>query len=114
MEFENNIQEWVSFDNKIKEYNIEVKKLREQKNSLTERIMEHVENNNMNHNIVNITDGQLRFQTTKVTPPLTFSFITECLNNCISDEEQVKQLILYFKENRKYKYVSDVKRTYSN
>ena len=114
MEFENNIQEWVAIDNTIKEYSTEVKKLREKKNSLTGIIMEHVDDNNMNHNVINITDGQLRFQTTKITPPLTFSFITECLNDCITDENQVKQLIQYFKEKRKCKYVSEVKRTYSN
>ena len=114
MNFENDIQQWVAIDNKMKEYSTETKNLREKKNILTEKIMEHVENNNMSHNIINITDGQLRFQTNKITPPLTFSFITECLNDCIEDSEQVNQLIKYFKEKRKFKYVSDVKRTYTN
>ena len=114
MNFEDDIQQWVMIDNKMKEYSAEVKKLREKKSNLTEKIIEHVENNNMNHTVVNITDGQLRFQTNKVTPPLTFSFITQCLNDCIEDSEQVNQLIKYFKEKRKFKYVSDVKRTYSN
>jgi len=56
MNFENDIQQWVAIDNKMKEYSTEVKKLREKKNILTEKIMEHVENNNMSHNVINITD----------------------------------------------------------
>jgi hypothetical protein len=114
MNFEEDIQNWVTIDNKMKEHSAEVKRLREKKSILTDKIIEHVENNNMNHTVVNITDGNLRFQTNKITPPLTFSFITKCLNECIEDGEQVKQLIQYFKEKRTYKYVSDVKRTYTN
>lgn len=113
MDFEECIQEWVETDNKLKEYLPVTKNLRERKNALTGEIMTHVENNNMENNVINITDGQIKFQNVKVTAPLTFTFITECLNDCISDETQVKQLIAYIKQKRAVKYVADVKRTYT-
>lgn len=114
MNYEECIQEWIETDNKIKEYLPVTKQLRERKNALTGEIMSHVENNNMENNVVNITGGQIKFQSVKVTAPLTFTFITECLNDCIGDENQVKQLVEYIKQKRAVKYVADIKRTYSN
>lgn len=114
MSFEECIQEWIETDNKIKEYLPVTKQLRERKHALTGEIMTHVENNEMENKVINITDGQIKFQNVKVTAPLTFTFITECLTDCISDETQVKQLIAYIKQKRAIKYVADVKRTYTN
>ena len=56
---------------------------------------------------------ELKFQNTRVTAPLTFKFLEECLNECINGEEQVKQIIKYIKSKRDVKYVSDIKRSYN-
>lgn len=100
-------------DNQIKQYSAHVKELRQQKNNLSNNIISHAVDNNMSHNTIQITDGTLKFQNMKVTSPLTFKFITECLNDCIEDEEQVKMLINYIKKKREVKYVPEVKRTYT-
>jgi hypothetical protein len=113
MSFEDNIKQWVMIDNQIKQYSAHVKELRQQKNNLSNNIISHAVDNNMSHNTIQITDGTLKFQNMKVTSPLTFKFITECLNDCIEDEEQVKMLINYIKKKREVKYVPEVKRTYS-
>ena len=56
----------------------------------------------------------LKFATTvKVCNPLTFKFITDCLNEIINDPEKVKQIINYLKEKRESKYVEEIKRFYS-
>ena len=112
MSFENNIREWVTVDNKLRQYGTAIKGLREEKSQLTTYIITHVADNNMSHNTIQISDGILKFQNMKVTSPLTFKFITECLNDCISDEEQVKQLVKYIKQKREVKYVAEVKRSY--
>lgn len=113
MSFEDNIKQWVMIDNQIKQYSAHVKELRQQKNNLSNNIISHAVDNNMSHNTIQITDGTLKFQNMKVTSPLTFKFITECLNDCIEDEEQVKMLINYIKKKREVKYVPEVKRTYT-
>ena len=46
MSFENNIKEWVNIDNKIRTYNNEVKRLRQQKDGLNDNIMAYIETNN--------------------------------------------------------------------
>ena len=112
MSFEEAIKNWVSTDNEIKERTGELKNLRSARNQYQEYILDHVTDNNMAHKTVQISDGTLRFQNCKVIAPLTFKFITQCLNDCISDEGQVKQLVNYIKQRRTIKYVPEVKRLY--
>lgn len=114
MSFEENVRQWVMIDNQIKQYSAHIKGLRQEKNNLTSNIITHAVDNNMSHSTIQITDGSLKFQNTKVTSPLTFKFITECLNDCIDDPNQVKVLIDYIKKKREVKYVPDVKRSYTN
>tara|TARA_Y100000996_G_C22521293_1_gene642577 strand:- start:1215 stop:1556 length:342 start_codon:yes stop_codon:yes gene_type:complete len=113
MDFTESIREWVSIDNKIKKYQDEVKKERVIRNALTASILEQAAASNMEHAVIEITDGKLKFQNTRVTAPLTFKFLEECLNECINGEEQVKQIIKYIKSKRDVKYVSDIKRSYN-
>ena len=113
MDFTVSIREWVSIDNKIKKYQDEVKKERVIRNALTASILEQAAESNMEHAVIEITDGKLKFQNTRVTAPLTFKFLEECLNECINGEEQVKQIIKYIKSKRDVKYVSDIKRSYN-
>jgi hypothetical protein len=112
MSFEEAIQNWVAIDNEIKERTVKLRNLRNERSQHQENILDHVTTNNMAHKTVQISDGNLRFQNCKVTAPLTFKFITQCLNDCISDEGQVKQLVNYIKQQRAVKYVPEVKRSY--
>ena len=113
MSFENQIKEWVQVDNQIKQYNSQIKALRQQKNNLSNNIIAHAVESNISHSTIKISDGSFKFQNVKVTSPLTFKFITECLNDCIDDENQVKILVDYIKKKRDVKYVPEMKRTYA-
>lgn len=114
MSFENNIKKWVSLDNQIKSMNDKIKNMRDEKNSTEESILEYIETNNLKNATINISDGKLRFTTTKQTPPLTLKYIEECLLKCISNEEQVKALMKVIKDSREYKYTPDIKRYTNN
>ena len=111
-EFQENIQNWVAIDNKIKKLNQEAKELRSQKNNLTFEIFNYAEKNNLQNAVIEITDGKLKFQQNKSTSPLTFKFVESCLNQCISNEEQVKQIIKFIKQQREYKYSNAIARSY--
>ena len=110
--FQENIQEWVSLDNKIKKMNLQLKTLRNEKNELTYNIFDYAQENNLQNAIIEITDGKLKFQQSKSSSPLTFKFIESCLNQCISNEEQVKAIIKFIKEQREYKYSNTISRSY--
>ena len=114
MSFQDNIKQWVNIDNQIKAHNNQIKELRQTKHNLTDNIIGYVETNSLDDAIVEITDGNLKFQNIKHTSPLTFTFLEKCLNQCIGNEEQVKQIITFIKESREVKYTPDIKRTYVN
>tara|TARA_Y100000992_G_scaffold107160_1_gene69782 strand:- start:306 stop:656 length:351 start_codon:yes stop_codon:yes gene_type:complete len=112
-ELESQIQQWVALDNKLKQYNDKAKELRNARNSISEHITSYVETEQLTNATVEISDGRLRFQNTKVTSPLTFKFIEQCLNEVIGDESKVTQIIDYIKEKREVKYNTEIKRFYN-
>lgn len=114
MSFEENIKKWVSLDNQLKSINEKVKKMRDDKNSTEEIIMNYVEQNEIKNATINISDGKLRFTTTKQTPPLTLKYVEDCLMKSINNEGHVKQLMKVIKESREVKYSSDIKRYTNN
>lgn len=113
MSFEESIQQWVAIDNQIKNYNIKIRELRENRNNVSDYIHSYVEQNNLGNAVIQISDGKLKFQNTKISSPLTFKFLYGCLMDKIGDEEKVKELIDYIKEKREFKYSPDIRRTYS-
>ena len=109
-QLENNIQNWVKIDNKIKQLSNDLKTYRSKKNNLTDNILTYIETNEMEHTKIQITDGMLKFQNIKHTAPLTFKFLNECLNKCINNEEHVQQIMQFIKDQRTSKYSLDIKR----
>jgi hypothetical protein len=110
---EKTIQTWVDLDNEIKRINEKVKDLRSRKNDVEDKIMTHVENNDMNNSFINITDGKLKFCETKQTAPLTLGFLEKCLGEVIANQGQVKQIVDYIKSKREIKTVPEIKRFYN-
>jgi len=110
MSFEENIKRWVTLDNQLKTLTDRTKQLRDEKNTTEETIMTYVESNKLNNATINITDGKLRFVSTKQTTPLTLKYVEECLGKCIGDAAQVKQLMQVIKNDRDVKYSADIKR----
>ena len=87
--------------------------LRERRNNLQDNITSYVEENNLDNAIIEISDGNLKFNNYKQSSPLTFKYINKCLNECISDEDTVDKLMNYIKEKREVKYQNGIKRSYN-
>lgn len=107
------IKDWVNCDNNLSKLKKESKNLRENKNSLTTEIFNYVHENNLDDSIIQISDGTLKFQQTNYSSPLTFKLLEVCLKECISNEEQVKQIIKYIKCKREIKTNYEIKRKYN-
>ena len=110
---EKSIQKWVELDNEMKLLNEQVKDLRTRKNDMEDKIIDYVNEHDMNNNIVNITDGKLKFCETKQTMPITLGFLEKCLGDIISNQNQVKQIMEYIKGKREHKVVPEIKRYYN-
>ena len=59
MSFENQIQQWVSLDNQLKQINDKAREIREKRTKLTENITKYAENNNLYAKTINISDGYM-------------------------------------------------------
>ena len=107
---ENNIKNWLLLDNKIKELNQKINELREKKNSYKNDIYQHVTNNNLNNATIKIGNDYLKFVETKQNTPISYKFLIEALKNCLTDENDIENIINYIKTNRESKIINDIKR----
>ena len=114
MSFENQIQQWVSLDNQLKQINDKAREIREKRTKLTDNITKYAQNNNLYNNTVTISDGRLRFSNTKTHEPLTFKYLEKSLSEIIKNELQVKAIIEHLKQNRDVKVIQEIKRVSNN
>lgn len=114
MNFEQDIQQWISIDDQLRVLQEKAKELRDKKKSISEKINEYIESKQMQNVSVKIGDGQLRFVKVKETQQLTFKYLESCLLEIIKNREQVNQIVEYVKSNRETKYVPEIKRLYMN
>lgn len=112
MSFEKQIQQWVSLDNQIKILNEKTRDLRSKKNEISDNIFQYVETNQLSNATVKISDGKLRFGALKQTSPITLKLVESCLNNYISNKEQVDIIMKHIKQSRDNKEMPDIKRSY--
>ena len=76
-------------------------------------LYQYAQDNDLDNAIIKISDGKLKFQTTRTSQPLSFKLVEECLQECLKDEERVKQIMIYIKNAREVKEHCDLKRYYS-
>ena len=110
---ESKIKRWVELDNKIKETAEEVRDVRTEKAVINDEILEIIEEKQLGKATVNITDGKLRFVSTKHMAPLTLTYIEKCLGELITNAKQVEQIMTYIKKNRETKTTMEIKRVYN-
>jgi hypothetical protein len=112
-EFIENTKQWVTLDSQLKIINEKTKAIREMKRQLTEKICEYKNNNNI-HNVIKLSDGELRFYEKREQTPLSFSYIEYCLEQILTDEEQIEFVMNYIRDNREVSVTTDIKRVYAN
>ena len=109
MSLEENVNRWLSIDNKIKEHNQFLKELRETRNDLEENISNYAKENNITNLSIKTNEGLLKLVNVKNTSPLTFKYIERCLNE-LFDENKTDEIINYLKEKRNITYTTTVKK----
>ena len=114
MSFENQIQQWVSLDNQLKQLNEKVKELRDKRNNLENNITSYDSENNLSNATVKISDGRLKFTNSKIPEPLTFKYLERTLGEVIKNESQVNLIMEHLKQKRAIKIVPEIKRFSNN
>ena len=112
--FEQQVQQWVSDDNQIRVLTEKIHELRDNKNNIGENLTSYIASNDLKNATIQISDGKLKFVTTKVTAPLTFKYVEKTLGEVIKNEKQVQQIVNYLKQKRETKLVPEIKRISNN
>ena len=112
--FEQQVQQWVSVDNQIRVLTEKLHDLRDNKNNIGENLTSYISSNDLKNATIQISDGKLKFVTTKVTAPLTFKYVEKTLGEVIKNEKQVQQIVNYLKQKRETKIVPEIKRISNN
>jgi hypothetical protein len=114
MSFENQIQQWVSVDNQLKQLNEKVKEMREKRNVLEQNITNYASSNNLSNATIKIGDGRLKFINTRVPEPITFKYLEKTLGEVIKNESQVQLIMEHIKQKRNIKIIPEIKRFSNN
>jgi hypothetical protein len=114
MSFETQIQQWVQIDNQVRKLNEQIKELRDKRNYLEDTIITYTSNNNLSNATVKISDGRLKFVSTRVPEPLTFKYLEKTLSEVIKNESQVKLIMEHIRNKREVKTVPEIKRISGN
>jgi len=113
-DFTQNVKRWVTIDTQLKMINEKTKLLREEKNNISYKICDQLDNSGNKNRKILIHDGDLKVHEKKEYSPLTFSFLEEHLGKIMNDPTQVQYVIDYLKQKREIKITNDLKRSYKN
>jgi len=114
MSFETNVQQWIQLDNQLKKLNDQVKHLREQRNTLEDKLTTSAKINNMENSTIQLNQDKLKFVDTKVPEPITFKYLEKTLGEIIKDDTKVRLIMEHIKQKRAVKIVPEIKRFYNN
>lgn len=110
-----NVKRWTILDSQLKLINEKTKSIREERHHLSTQICNYLENNsNLKNKRISIHDGEICMYEKKEYPPLTFSYVEECLGKIIPEKKSVDFILQYLKDNREVKKGIDLRRTYNN
>ena len=110
--FQENIKNWVTIDNSIKSATEELKQMKTKRSEISDTILDFVETENLNSTTININNGSLKFGTVKQSNSLTLTYVKSCLEQCISNEDDVNSIMDVIKSSREVKVSSEIKRSY--
>ena len=112
-DFQNNIKQWVHYDNEAHRLQQDLKKIREQKNNYLESIIDYSNRHSLNNHTIQISDGRLRISQYRQSNPLSLQFVKSCLHDVIQDNNYVEHIMNYIKEKRPHKIEQSLKRYYN-
>lgn len=110
---EQNILQWIQFDNKIKEYIDKIKLLKEEREKISGSMIQEVSTNEdlPVYNVTNLNTS-VSFQKTNVYENYTNKFYKDCFSEFLGSEEKADDLIKFMKQKRKVEQKINIKRGY--
>ena len=73
-------------------------------------ITTYMKKNEMQDHVINISDGDIRYNEQVAQSPITLKHLKNLLENYFQNNEESTKIYNYIKENREYKRIIDLKR----
>ena len=109
MSFDQNMQQYIQTENKIKEIYSQLITLRETKARLTYDLVQYAEKNDLLGKTIPFQKAKIRFVTSQVASTLSFKYGESCLGEIIPSKEQVTKIVEYLKKKRDIKRVHEIR-----
>ena len=109
-EFANQVKQWVVLDKQLKYVNEKTRQIRESKTALSKEICAYIQSKKWEHRTIDVSDGELKFLEKRDYSPLSFTYIEECLDEIISDKDQVDFIIDYLRDHREVRVSTEIRR----
>ena len=109
-EFYKDLKEFYSLEKKQNVINEQLNNIKTEKNKVKLKIINYMVEKDISNKNIKIGDENLKLLQVKQIQPLTFKFLKDCLEECISNEDQVDQLINFIKSKRSIKEYLDIKK----
>lgn len=105
----NNVKDWISIDNEIRQLQKAIKDRRKQKKELTENLVLTMKQNDID--VFNIPDGELLYTRTRTKCPLSKKHLLASLTQYFkNDQVTIDRLSKFILESREIKEKENIKR----
>ena len=111
------IVQWVQCDDKLKEYNDKIKKIKEMKDKLANEIMNDIDIQKKDKQ--SLPTFNIQALNTSIVPTVnnsyegyTNKFLSDCFTEYFNSEEKAKELLTFMKNKRKIENKIVLKRNY--
>lgn len=107
--FQKQIKEYINIEDEIEQLNAKMKLLREQKQKVHQNISSTIVKNQWMNKNIQMDNYKLCMVEKKQYSSITFSYLEETLHKIIPDENELKYLMKYLKDNRSVKNINELR-----
>lgn len=98
--FIDSLKTWIEYDNILKIKNQEIKKIKEQKESLEEKLINFIEKNNLSQTKLTISGSNVVLNRSVTNGSLSFKLIEEALQEYLKNKSQVEKICSIIKNKK--------------
>ena len=96
MSLQDFVKKYIILDNEIREHTDKLKKLREDKHIYKEKIINYIDDNNLQNATIKINDGYLKFHNMQQNKPLTLKYLETSFNKFFKNDPEISKILLNF------------------
>ena len=110
IDFKEEVKLWLRLDDDIKKLNEAIKDRKNKKKEITPKLLDFMENHNIND--LNTADGNLKFQKSLRSKPLSKKYLLDRLSDFYKNMQKSEKIVNFIYNNREKTEISNIKRVY--